>query len=160
MAIETKSKLALADVSKPRRILAIEDKAVTRLLLGTVIGETAGFIKRKMADGEVSEGLDGYFEYTDAIAKDAATIASGILWLPGGIKEMVYAEVRKLAKGAKLGFAFDVFAIRDKDGGFSSEAVPLIPPMTVDPLGLLKAQVAEARAEGQDAKPTSKKGVK
>jgi len=104
--------------------------------------------------GEPIVAIVGTFEGVNI--ETGAVAQSSVLYLPGGIQEVIESAVDGLPKGDNGGvpFAVDIFAKPDNNkAGYTYDAEFLVKPAgTVDPLAAIREQATAAKALPAPAK--------
>lgn len=143
MAINIVSKLSLktidCDNSRGKK---------ERVHLARFFGIASGIKVAKGQNGEPVYGVTGDFRGVN-LEKPADTFQSGILYLPGGINEMLLAAVETGEVDAKdkpiyreVQFAFDVFAKPATNAaGYQFEATPVIDAKETDVMAELSSKL-------------------
>lgn len=135
-------------------------------LCGTLLGiATAIYEKYDKVKDETHQGFAGNFEFIDA-DPSAVGYKSGILYLPGGINEMLMDAV-KAADGGQVQFVFEVYSERAENARKRAWSFKdLAPAAQIDPMAELrkhipgqKAPVIEGPKDGGD-KPEMGKRAK
>lgn len=147
------SKIAPANFD-PKKAIALMPENEKQVALGVLYGRADKLVTRTAPNGsDVFEGAGGLFEYVPADeTKDV--LRAGVLWLPGGIDEIVLTPLREAAeKGEKIAInlAFEMGIMRATNPqGYSWTMRPLLGESAVkpedDPLSLIRSQVDKARA--------------
>jgi len=110
------------------------------------------------ARGDVYRALTGNFEARNVATGE--TFQSSILYLPGGIHEMLENGVKKLqTEFESVRFALDIRAVTaSSPAGYSYEAVNMLKPAVTDPLTAIRQEIGagpkvEALPESTDDGP-------
>jgi len=119
-----------------------------RVHLARIFGIASGIKVAKGQNGEPVYGVTGDFRGIN-IEKPGDTFQSGILYLPGGINEMLLAAVDTGEVDAKdkpvyreVQFAFDIFAKPSSSpAGYQFEATPVIDAKETDVMAELSSKL-------------------
>lgn len=128
----------------PKRIHGAPDD-VKEYKLGILVGQAVGtFNTTNPATGEIYEGIRGMFEFTD-FDETRPILASGKMFLPTGVAEMVFEALKSDEDHVGIRFAFEVSVFRaDNPIGYSWKLTPLMDVTTDDPLAELR-KLADTR---------------
>lgn len=115
-----------------------------RIPLIRVLGVASGIKAATDARGDPVFGLTGQFEGTNI--ETGETAQSGVLYLPGGIQELLQGPLETAIaddKNARIQFAYDIFAVSASNpAGYSFEAENLIEVEREDPFAAMRAELA------------------
>lgn len=115
--------------------------------LARIFGTAAGVVHKVDNRGEPITGITGNFEGVNL--ETGEVYSSGVLYLPGGIHEMLLNAVDQGEEDAKgkptynsVQFAFDISAVPATNPiGYSYEATQLIEASKADPMAELRASL-------------------
>jgi hypothetical protein len=125
-----------------------------RHFLGTIRGIATGAKVKMDQAGNAYEAILGSFE--GVRGKDGVILTSAMLYLPGGIHEMIAEPVKRATTGedgktpvmGSLTFSIDLYTVPAPNAaGYSYEAVSNIPIAKSDPFAELRAMEAQKRQE-------------
>jgi hypothetical protein len=125
----------------------------SRHFLGTIRGIATGAKVKVDQSGNAFEAILGSFE--GVRGKDGMIMNSAMLYLPGGIHEMISEPVKRATLDAEgkpimgsLTFSIDLFTIPSTNAaGYSYEAISNIPIAKTDPFAELRQLEAAKRQE-------------
>jgi hypothetical protein len=161
MTPETEKKNETAEPKEPKFISKLNIKAMgcnpgarpedgSPLVLGTIYGRATSLkTGEDKRSGNMWSALQGSFEGVNAATGDI--YKSGLLFLPGGIHEIIENAVNALEKdkpGVGVDFALEIHSVKPRSGShtYSYQAVNLYKPTATDELEGLR-QGLHARAQ-------------
>lgn len=128
--------------------------------MARIVGVARGIKPAVGTNGDTTYGLTGNFKGTNI--ETGEDFFSGVLFLPGGIHEMILDPLDELLAnettkaGAALNFAFDIFARpADNPAGYEYTAHNLAPAARADPFAEINTLI-EGKALPKLAAPTKK----
>lgn len=116
-------------------------EAGKRILICTIYGYASAIkmVKDRIRD-EYYHALAGDFEAT--YEHDGKRTRSGVLYLPGGVHELVEKSLKELTEEGQVAFAFQLFATKaDNPQGYTWLAKSLIKPEEADPMDELRKKL-------------------
>ena len=132
--------------SNPKAAATLKDGE--RLHLIRVLGVASGIKAAVDTRGEPVFGLTGQFEGTNVATGENAQ--SGVLYLPGGIQELLQGPLEQAIaddKNARIQFAFDIYAVKASNpAGYSFEAENLVDVEREDPFAAMRADLPKLPA--------------
>lgn len=162
------SKLTLKDIGCNGRAAAGLPNMGDRIALARFYGVAVGVkTKEDSRTGDVHSALKGNFRaivVQDGVATKGQTFSSGMLYLPGGIHELIEAPLMAADLAGEEGevkFAVDVFAYRAGNAaGFSYGANIVGEPVQNDPMAEMEAMLEKVKplalsAPATPAEPTT-----
>lgn len=125
-----------------------KDGSDERTLLCRIFGIASGIKVAEGKDGDILYGLTGDFRGINAKTPET-TYHSGVLYLPGGVNEMLVAAVDTGELDAKdkpiygeVKFAFDLYSKpANNPAGYQYEAVPVVDTVENDAMAELASQL-------------------
>jgi len=161
--MEVLGKLSIATMNcKPKR--AHKDVDNIKTPLARIMGTASGIKPALDQRGEPVYGLTGAFlginiaqgleAGKDDKPADFGNYRSGILYLPGGIQELIQAPLetalnspdKETASNAAIEFAMDIFAVpANNPAGYSFVATLLGDAAQADPFAGIKSKIGEAK---------------
>lgn len=150
-------KISIATIgTKPKRAHKDVDNIKTPLM--RVMGVATGLKQAVDMNGEPTFGLVGQFlaiNIAEEIEKPGSgEYTSGVLYLPGGLQELVQAPLevqmndpdKAIANSASVQFSMDVFSVpATNKSGYSFEADLLGDAVRADPFAAIKATIGETK---------------
>lgn len=146
--MEALGKMTIATLgTKPKMVTVLDDDALkavnNKVFLARIIGTARGLKMAIDTRGEPVAGLTGQFLAT---LPDGKEFTSGVLYLPGGLQEMIQdpleAGINANDKSTAIEFAMDLFSIKATNAaGYSFQATLLGDAAQADPFAALKARV-------------------
>jgi hypothetical protein len=142
------SKMSVKTLKANPALAKAENK---RVFLCRIVGIAGGLVTKVDTRGEPITGITGNFRGKNVVTHEE--YESGVLYLPGGIQEMLENAVNKgeLDKNDKpiyeaVEFALDIYSVPASNPiGYSYEAEPVFKAKEADPLSELMAKAEEAR---------------
>lgn len=156
-------KLTVKDIGCNAKAAAALPKMGERVALARFYGVANGVkVKEDKRSGEFHSALKGTFRAKvtqEGVDTHGQTFSSGLLYLPGGIHELIEAPImaaEAAGETAEVKFMVDIWGVRNGNAaGFSYGATVLGEPAQVDPLAEMEAQILKLDAPKGDDKPAA-----
>lgn len=151
-SLKIEPKLSIKTMGAKPDMVKLADDADARYPLVRVIGVARGIKSATGNNGDPVFGLTGQFQGTNL--KTGEKSVSGVLYLPGGILELIMDPVEailngddRVAKQAGVKFAMDIFSVKASNpAGYSFSANNLIDTAQVNPLAEIEGAVGSMKA--------------
>lgn len=139
------------DLGQPKAVTLLPD-GKNSLLMGTIMGRVEKVITRTMPNGDIYEGLSGFFEAIPS-NPELPIVQSGICYLPTGFLELLTGPLKKAQEAnpaAYLDFIFEVEAVKDSNPqGYTWRYTPRVATTSADPLAHLRGPNPQAQIADQ-----------
>lgn len=152
-------KLTIKDLGCNAKATAAAPKIGDRVPLARIYGVANGVkVKEDKRSGEFHSALKGTFRgkvVQEGVETNGQIFSSGLLYLPGGIHELIEAPLMEAEAAGNVGevkFALDIWAVRNGNAaGFSYGATIVGEPMQNDPLAEMEAMLGITAAPAAPA---------
>lgn len=151
-AVKIEPKLSIKTMGAKPDMVKLAEEADARYPLVRIIGVARGIKSATGNNGDPVFGLTGQFQGTNL--KTGEKSVSGVLYLPGGILELIMDPVEailngddRVAKQAGVKFGLDLFSVKAANpAGYSFSATNLIDTAQVNPLAEIESAVSGTAA--------------